>query len=81
MFSPEFFGSTVISDRGQVVIPNKARKALGLEKGDTLIVMGMNDQAIMLVKADSIEKMIAEMSEKTMMLGQMVKETKGQSNE
>ena len=37
--SPEVFGTVTVGQRGQVVIPMKARKALGIKQGDQLIVM------------------------------------------
>jgi len=37
--SPEIFGTVTVGQRGQVVIPMKARKSLGLKKGDRLMVM------------------------------------------
>lgn len=64
MKKPEFYGSTVISDKGQVVIPIEARTALGLEKGEKLLVMGMHHGAIMLMKLSSFEKMSEEMAKR-----------------
>ncbi len=57
MKKPTFYGSTVISDKGQVVIPVEARHALNLEKGEKLLVMGMHGDALMLVKLSSFKKM------------------------
>ncbi len=37
--SPEVYGTVTIGQRGQVVIPMKARKALKIKQGDQLIVM------------------------------------------
>ena len=37
--SPEVYGTVTIGQRGQVVIPIKARKALKIKQGDQLIVM------------------------------------------
>lgn len=62
MKKPEFYGSTVISDKGQVVIPVEARNALNLEKGEKMLVMGMHGGAIMLMKLSSFEKMSEEMA-------------------
>ena len=36
---PEVYGTVTIGQRGQVVIPMKARKALNIQPGDQLIVM------------------------------------------
>lgn len=37
--STEIFGTVTVGQRGQVVIPMKARKALKIKEGDQLIVM------------------------------------------
>jgi AbrB family looped-hinge helix DNA binding protein len=34
-----FFGTATVGDRGQVVIPAEARKKLGINPGDKLLVM------------------------------------------
>lgn len=34
------FGTTVIGERGQIVIPKQARDLFGLKAGDTLVVLG-----------------------------------------
>ena len=34
------FGTTKINDRGQVVIPKKARELFGINNGDSLVVLG-----------------------------------------
>ncbi len=34
------FGTTIIGERGQVVIPKEARETLNLETGDVLVVLG-----------------------------------------
>lgn len=55
-----FYGTVKVGDRGQVVIPIKARKELGIQPGDILFVLtGPNHRAVNLVKADSLKK-IAE---------------------
>jgi AbrB family looped-hinge helix DNA binding protein len=55
---PEFYGSTTISDKGQVVIPIEARNSLGLEKGEKLLVLGGPDKrGIMLVKLSGFKEL------------------------
>jgi AbrB family looped-hinge helix DNA binding protein len=36
---PKIFGTVTVGERGQVVIPMKARKTLKIKKGNQLIVM------------------------------------------
>lgn len=46
------FGMVTIGDKGQIVIPKKARAVFGLQPGDQLLVLGDEEQGIALVKAD-----------------------------
>lgn len=50
------FGTTKINDRGQVVIPKKARELFGITNGDSLVVLGDEAEGIALIKADIFEK-------------------------
>lgn len=50
------FGTTKINDRGQVVIPEKARKLFGINSGDSLVVLGDEAEGIALIKVDIFEK-------------------------
>ena len=52
------FGTTVMNDRGQIVIPKNARDILGLKKGDSLVILGDEAEGLALVKADLFEKRI-----------------------
>ena len=48
-----FYGSITVSDRGQVVIPAEARRDLGIEVGDKLLVLGDLDEGLAIVKASA----------------------------
>lgn len=50
------FGTTVINDRGQIVIPKIARDVLGIKKGERLVILGDEKEGIALMKADLFEK-------------------------
>lgn len=43
------FGMVTVGDKGQIVIPAKARKVFGIEPGDRLIVLGDEAQGIALL--------------------------------
>ena len=64
VYRPRIFGSTVVSLRGQVVIPVGARKELGIKSGDTLLVCGPpHGQGLLLLKVDAVEQMLSTLSE------------------
>ena len=51
------YGAVRVGDRGQVVIPSKARKDLDIKPGDLLLVMaGRKKRGIALVKADAVKE-------------------------
>ncbi len=52
----KFYGMITITERGQIAIPAKLRKELGLNKGDKLIVIKRDDnKGVNLVKSDAID--------------------------
>ena len=82
------FGSMMVNAKGQVVIPASARKELGINAGDTILVFGavMGRHGLLLVKADSMEEMLGMMSEGLARIEKLVKEqrvkaTKGRKEE
>ncbi len=59
----EFYGSTTIGEKGQVVVPAEARKKLELEKGEKLLVFGFDDDTLIFAKLSKIEKIASHLSE------------------
>ena len=60
------FGIVNVGDKGQIVIPAKARKMFDISPGDSLVVLGDENQGMALIKSDhflSIANMIRQMSE------------------
>lgn len=47
------FGIVKVGDKGQIVIPAKARKIFDISAGDRMLVLGDEGQGIAIVKADS----------------------------
>ncbi len=47
------FGVVTVGDKGQIVIPAKARKIFDISQGDQLVVLGDEKQGMALIKADS----------------------------
>jgi AbrB family looped-hinge helix DNA binding protein len=51
------YGTVKVGDRGQVVIPSKARKDFNIKPGDLLLVVaGKNRRGIAMVKADAMRE-------------------------
>lgn len=48
------FGIVSVGDKGQIVIPAKARKVFDIKAGDRLLVLGDEERGIAIVKANSI---------------------------
>lgn len=59
-----FFGLVTVGDKGQIVIPAKARKIFDISSGEQLVVLGDEGQGLALVKAKdflSIANMIGKL--------------------
>ena len=48
------FGVVTVGDKGQIVIPKRARKIFHIEAGDSLVVLGDEAQGIAIIKADDM---------------------------
>ncbi len=59
------FGVVTVGEKGQIVIPAKARKTFSIEIGDSLIVLGDERQGLALLKTDVFLEM-AELIGKSM---------------
>ena len=46
------FGTVKVGERGQIVIPKKARDVFNINPGDTLLILGDERKGIAIVKAD-----------------------------
>jgi len=59
------FGSVKVGERGQIVIPKKARDLFGIEQGDILLVLGDVERGIALVKADALQELARKILDST----------------
>jgi AbrB family looped-hinge helix DNA binding protein len=75
---PRCFGSMTVNARGQVVIPSSARKELGINNGDTLLVFrGLpRQQGLLLIKAEAVEEMLGMLTE---MISDLHQEVRGRA--
>ena len=57
-----FYGTTTIGEKGQAVIPAKARGLMNLKKGEKLLVFGMGCDMIVFSKLINLEKFVSHLS-------------------
>lgn len=75
-FPGKCYGSTIVSERGQIVIPAEARRELGLEPGTRLLIFGPGrGQVLTLVMADSVSRFIRKAMERLAEFEQIIEET------
>ncbi|MBQ9980162.1 MAG: helix-turn-helix domain-containing protein [Oscillospiraceae bacterium] len=53
-----FFGTVTVGDKGQIVIPVKARKIFSIEPGDDLVLLGDTKRGLALMKQSFLINMI-----------------------
>lgn len=59
-----FFGMTTLGEKGQVVVPAKAREKMNLEKGEKLLAFSLDEDMLILYKVDGLEKVASHLKEK-----------------
>lgn len=50
------FGTVTVGEKGQIVIPKKARNIFDIKTGDTLLLLGDEKQGIAIVKNEIFKK-------------------------
>lgn len=71
------YGSTVMGERGQVVIPSEAREEIGIEAGEKLIVFGNPKRGlVILIKSDIMAQFADLLFEKAGILEDIIKRKK-----
>lgn len=58
------FGMVTVGDKGQIVIPAKARKLFQIQPGDNLIVLGDENQGLAIISEQAFLEMTRKMQEK-----------------
>ena len=51
------FGIVTVGDKGQIVIPAKARKVFDIRAGDQMVVLGEQDSGLAVMKAEGFLKL------------------------
>ena len=71
----QFFGTTTLGEKGQVVIPAEARTVMGLKKGDKLLVFGMGDDMVTFSKLSQVEQFASHLAKRLEAIRQVLQET------
>lgn len=69
-----FHGTTTLGEKGQVVIPADARKAMGLKSGDKLLVFSLGKNMVALSKFEQLEQLADKMSRRLEGLRKILKQ-------
>ena len=57
-----FFGAVTVSEKGQIIIPAKARKLFEIEAGDSLVLLGDMKRGLALMKQSHHMKLLMKNS-------------------
>ena len=52
------YKATTVGERGQVVIPKKAREDLNIVPGDSLMVVGNAERGLTLIKVEHVDELL-----------------------
>ena len=56
----QVFGTAKVGDRGQIVIPKEAREFVGIEPGDTLLILGRSETGLIVSKPETLNNLANE---------------------
>lgn len=59
-----FFGSVTVGDRGQIVIPKKAREVFQIQPGDQLLIFGDEERGLGIVPKEPLFTLMNSISDK-----------------
>lgn len=71
-----FYGSTTLGEKGQVVIPMEARKAMRLKKGEKLLVFGKGLDMLALAKIGGMQKFAEALSHRLESIQKIIKKAR-----
>lgn len=74
--NPEFYGTTTLGEKGQVVIPAEARVAMKLKKKEKLLVFSMGHGLLALAKIENLARFEQHMSKRLDSIRKAVRSTK-----
>ena len=79
----KYYGSTTVSERGQIVIPAEARREMALEAGTKLLIFGGGHERgpLTLMTAGMVTRFVRHAMERLSELEVMLKEVPGAEEE
>ena len=72
----QFYGTTTVGEKGQAVIPVEAREAMGIKKGDKLLVFGMGCDMVAFSKLSKVEQFASHLSGRLDVIREVIKKSK-----
>ncbi len=60
MSKNRIFGTAKVGDRGQIVIPQEARRYFGISPGDTLLILGNDTSGLVIAKPEILNDLADE---------------------
>jgi len=60
MSKNRIFGTAKVGDRGQIVIPQEARRYFGISPGDTLLILGNDSSGLVIAKPEFLNSLADE---------------------
>lgn len=73
----QFYGTTTVGEKGQVVIPIEAREAMALAKGDKLLVFGMGCDMVAFSKLSQVERFASHLARRLQAIRAVLKRANG----
>jgi len=72
---PKFYGTVVVGERGQIVIPAEARRDMEIAPGEKLIILGgFQGNGLMIIKTKSVLQLMNKAMEHMSLFERMIKE-------
>lgn len=71
-----FFGSTTVGKKGQVVIPMEIRKIMKLSEGEKLLVFGVEDSTVVLTKFSQAKEFVSHLEKRISKANQIIGKSK-----
>ncbi len=76
----EFYGTTTLGEKGQVVIPVQARGSLKLKKGEKLLVFSFGRDMLAFAKLAQVEQFAHNMEKRLQGIRSILKKQRRQRN-